>query len=142
MNNTKVEIDLKAIELARKVLANFGKSEAINEILNEIGVYVERQIDERFETQTDPDGKPWTPLNASTLRQKRTRTILQETGNLRRSINSQVALDTITFSAEADYAGYQQRGTANIPSRVFLGLSEKSQEEVAEIVFANLARRL
>jgi phage virion morphogenesis protein len=139
---TEVKINFEAFNLARQVLTNFGKPEAINEILGEIGVYVERKIDERFETQTDPDGRPWTPLAASTLRQKRTRTILQETGNLRRSINSQIAGETITFTAEADYAGYQQQGASNIPSRVFLGLSEQSEEEVAEIVFANLARRL
>ncbi|HET6569097.1 MAG TPA: phage virion morphogenesis protein [Rhodothermales bacterium] len=59
------------------------KGRAINlkPILKVTGEYMLLQVDDRFKGEHDPDGKPWQPLAAATLRRKKGKKILQESGN-------------------------------------------------------------
>ena len=59
--------------------------------LERIAQYSERQIKVRFNSNSDPYGAGWAPLAPSTLKQKKNPKMLQETGGMIGSLNSQVS---------------------------------------------------
>lgn len=103
------EVDLSAIEVVGKVaqrMSNFGPA------LRKSGIYLERQTRNRFLKEEDPDGRPWTPLSKATLKQKKTRAILRETGSLAASISmSGPANNEVKVSSSTFYGIYHQTGT-------------------------------
>lgn len=82
--------------------------------LKSIGEYVVRETDSRFQKEQDPEGRPWTPLAASTLKQKAERgkilKILQRDGILRRSIAYQLTENGVAIGSNLVYAAAQQFG--------------------------------
>lgn len=67
-----------------------------------IATTVREWIDERFTMQSGPDGTPWAPLDADTVREKGSALILQQTGRFRRSF--QVSQDAGSLRVRASTA--------------------------------------
>jgi hypothetical protein len=59
--------------------------------LERIAQYSERQIKLNFDRDSDPYGSGWTGLAPSTIKQKKNPKMLQETGGMINSLNSQVS---------------------------------------------------
>ena len=114
--------------------------------LTEIARYVHRETMRRFETETDPWGRPWAPLKPATLARRRHggSRILQDTGRLKGSFHWRVTLDAAVVRAGVRYAAYHQFGTRSrstgrqiIPPRKMLPESPwpaSYREAIARIV--------
>ena len=89
-----------------------------------------------FVSNTDPVGKPWPPLAASTVRAKGHDTILVDTGKLRASLIGKTG-DSIRevfvegethglmFGTDLEYAHYHLTGTNRMPARPEVGISNE-----------------
>ncbi|MEQ8959774.1 MAG: phage virion morphogenesis protein [Coleofasciculus sp. C2-GNP5-27] len=139
LNNEGVEEDMK--ELAKRL-------GDLSPAFDEIGQELQVIVDDAFEEQKDPDGKPWKPLSKTTLNMRLTREenpitstrLLSDSGRLRRSIRStfRKRSATVGITGEASVRGaVQQFGNpknrllnkpgfplAPIPARRFLPLDE------------------
>lgn len=119
-----------------------------------IGQLLLRRTRERFAREVDPDGRPWEPLAASTLRRKRKEfgdtQILVRTGALRDSIDiirGDVTGKTFTNTGAgvrigvdseevSEYARVHRRGmrSKNLPVREFLGIGRLDVKAVDSLL--------
>jgi phage virion morphogenesis protein len=102
--------------------------------LGEIGGYLERQAKMRFVTQTAPDGSKWAPLRPSTLRYKKTKAILRESGAMAASITFRVAGNAVILKPSVDYAIFHQLGTKRMEARPIMGFEADDAEAISKIL--------
>lgn len=111
---------------------------------------IDQRIRDMFTNETDPYGRPWAPLKASTLRRKRNSAggsiILSRTFELS---NSSYALYTgqrivITFGASGQYAQEGDSGRGNRPPRLLLPSfgPPKTWKADAEAAASEVAKRV
>ena len=120
----------------------------VSALLPRIGEYVQRTSQERFKTQTDPQGQPWQKLKEST-KTKKTRNsdkILTERGYLRSRINWRVLPDgrSVAIGTPMIYGATHQFGADKaprgrgpwgaIPARPYLGLSSADEKHILALV--------
>ena len=129
----------------------------------EIGSILVTRTQERFESQTGPDGRPWTPFAPSTLRRRLGKQtpkkgrrgggaqlapqLLRDTARLYRSLTYQADADGVAAGTNVKYAALQQfggtpgmaPGAAAVPARPFLGLSPDDASRVTEVLTDYLA---
>ena len=106
-------------------------------LMPQLGEYLQRSTQERFRTQTDPDGGAWAALQPRTRERKRHNRdkILTQRGYLRKHIYYQVtAPGRVEVFSDRVYAATHQFGRDEIPARPFLGLSSKDKDEIGAIV--------
>lgn len=79
-------------DVLRQIERNMGSTRPA---LLEIGEHLQGSVEERFRTETDPQGRPWEPLTDFTKANKRGNQILTESGGagLRGSIHYRVGSD-------------------------------------------------
>ena len=83
-----------------------------------IGERLLREQSRRFETQTDPDGKPWAKLKPLTvLLRGSSGPILRRSGNLMRSGAWQVSGATLRIGLNTIYAAAQHFGATIVPKK-------------------------
>lgn len=121
--------------------------------LREIGQVVGIQgTRKRFDQERGPDGKPWQPLKASTLKKpRRSRYILRDSGmrgGLMRSITARVQGKRVYWGSNKVYARIHQLGgkagrghAVTIPARPYLGISKDDEAEIGRIVLKHLKIR-
>ena len=95
-----------------------------------------------FASQSTPDGSPWAPLAPSTVAKKGHSRILFESGALEASlvnvggpgnINA-TACRGLLFGTDVEYAIFHQQGTARMPARPAVGMSEETVDKLAETI--------
>lgn len=98
--------------LARKTSNLTGGLKAIGEALREVAR-------DRFDSQTDPDGRPWAPLRPLTVETRggSSSPILTRSGALKRSISYQVSGATLRLGPNMIYDAAQQYGATILPKR-------------------------
>lgn len=101
--------------------------------------YKERTTKQQFASQTDPDGAGWAPLKPSTLRQKKTSSILTETGSLKGSIAGRARGNTGQVSAGTEYGIYHQTGTTRMAQRKILGWGKDDPERIKQFYIEHLS---
>lgn len=82
-------------------------------LMSRMGQYFVSSTQDRFKSQTDPDGNAWAPLSPGYLRRKKQNKdkILTLRGYLRRFIASQVlAPNEVSWGSNRIYAAIQQHG--------------------------------
>lgn len=85
------------------------------DLMPRLGEYLQRSTQERFKTQTAPDGTPWAPLQPRYARRKKYHQdkVLTLRGYLRSSIHYQVTgPDAVQVGTNIQYAGVHQFGAA------------------------------
>ena len=126
----KAESTLEAIGKLSKKAANLDKP------LRRAGLFMERETKLNFARESDPDGQPWAPLKPSTLRRKKTRAILRETGSLAASISMQGPSDNqVRVAAGIEYGIYHQTGTRKMTQRKILGINESRHVPKIQKIF-------
>ncbi len=135
---------------------------ALKRLANTAGERLLIATRDRFDSQKDPDGRPWAPLKPSTLARKRRNRDkrLTERGHLRGQLNygagagpdfvevgsSLIYAATHQFGAGKGRFGSNSRGQpipwGDIPARPFLGVSDDDRETILEIVNDHLADAL
>ena len=87
--------------------------------LAQIGGMLESRVNLRFDTKTDPDGKPWRPWQPATAKaraEERRGTLLEYTGAMRASLRWNLEKHTLTVGFGVDYVKRHEQ--AKNPNRL------------------------
>lgn len=105
--------------------------------MEDIGEYGLLVTDRRFQTETDPDGKPWQKLSAFTVAKKKAEGkiagILQRTGLMRSRVNYRASATSCIIGVNDVKAKKHQFGIG-VPQRKFLGFSSEDKQEIIAIL--------
>jgi phage virion morphogenesis protein len=171
MAAASISFDLNAIEGVKKLLAGIALDNADRaRLLQSIGLEMETQTQERFDTQQSPDGNTWKALAQKTQNYyaskgwTASRSILVGEGILRDSITSEVqgGAWSVLVGATMEYAaihqwggeirpktapylfvpGYGRLKKVTIPARPYLGVSPDDADVIEAAVATFLAGRL
>lgn len=110
MSGIRLEVGINDRELQAAMLQLVARGKDLGAPLRSIGEMMLRSTDQRFRTQRDPEGSPWTPLQPGTLAKKRNSKILTEAGNLRGSIAYRVSGDRLDVGTPSIYGAIHQLG--------------------------------
>lgn len=120
-------------------------------LMSRLGEYFQKSTQDRFTSQTDPAGAPWTPLSPGYIKRKKANAglILTLNAYLRRGIHYQVlGPDTVAWGSNSVYAAIHNWGgdgtgiNGTMPKRQFAGVSEADNTEVLETMQDWLHRKL
>jgi len=108
--------------------------------LGKIGQTVKTDLLLGFKNEESPSGERWKPLKKSTLKARRKKgggaKILQDTGNLKKSLNSKTSSGKVTIGYGADYAIYHQATRKILPTEH----SEIDMETIQDIIFRGILK--
>jgi phage virion morphogenesis family len=77
----------------------------------------------------------WADVSEKTKRRKNGRGgILVDHGHLLASITHEASADSVIIGSVMNYAAYLQEGTAHMPARPFLGLSDKDYRDIDHLL--------
>ena len=99
------------------------KIDDMTPVMDSIGAQMETRVSNRFETQTDPMGVPWSPWAESTKAsypEKGHRFFLYRLGDLLGGISHQADQSSVTYGFDVPYAAYHELGTDKMPRRGLL----------------------
>lgn len=106
-------------------------------VMKAIGEYLVFATDNRFRTETDPQGQPWQKLSPKTVEQKRRQgrinKILQSTGVMRTRIGYEATSYSVKIGINNRKATYHQLGLG-VPKREILGISETDRNAILNLV--------
>ena len=111
-NGASLTISLKDRQLLVR-LDDVAKGADTKPLMSRFGEYFQKGTQDRFTTQTAPDGNAWAPLSPGYLKRKKKNSTLILTLNayLRRSIHYQVlGSDTVAWGSNLVYAAIHQNG--------------------------------
>lgn len=162
-----IEIDDSEVRAAlQRTLAATGN---LSPVMKAIGERLLRSTEERFETETAPDGTAWQPLAPGSaeagFKNKKTpvkgllsaafsrylagRKILTLSGQLRGSIYSKPAKDQVAVGTGKIYGAIHQLGgqagrgrKVTIPARPFLGVTDSDRSEILELLGDHVAQAM
>ncbi len=114
-----MQISIQVEGLARlkqrlKVTAD--KLQNMRQFWSSVGMYVQKQtIKERFNKEQSPEGQKWKPLAPATIKRKKRHKrgnmkILQDTGELRKSVAYEARDDSVRVGSVLKYARIHQFG--------------------------------
>lgn len=137
-----IEIDpgntLETFEAARRSLAR------LQPAFNQVGAYMERETKMNFARQSTPAGAPWPDLAPATWARKRTQAILDESGDLKKSIAAEPAsADGVRINGGGvEYGIYHHTGTSRMPQREYIGIGPQHEEQIRAIVMRYVAQAM
>lgn len=124
-------------------------------LMAEIAQHLEFSTQRRFETETDPEGKPWKPSKRAqreggkTLQQSRTllRAVRAESGRDYAAVGVGREGGAGVYAAIHQFGGtienaFGQNRIVVMPKRAYLGFSESDRVETTEIITDYLKRAL
>lgn len=131
-----VQLVLSVKELVKDV----GSRVSFEKPLRKCRKIIADDIAENFRGQHDPDGNPWAPPKRP-LR-PRGRKLLRKTKRLYRSVTMASGPDVqvivnrtgLTVGTDVPYAQYHQFGTRKMVARPFMGISEKAQDAIDDVL--------
>ncbi|XWN29755.1 MAG: phage virion morphogenesis protein [Devosia sp.] len=107
-----------------------------------IGLQVENQTRDRFNTKEGPDG-PWAAWKPSTAKSKKAGfSLMVDSGRLAQSIQSSVSGLEAKVGTNVHYARYHQEGTRHMVARPIVGLSDANKRDLEDRVKSYVARAL
>jgi phage virion morphogenesis protein len=95
----------------------------LSPVMSEIGMEFENRVRGRFETQSDPDGVPWTPWKPATLKsypKNGNRRLLNREGDLLRSLNHHFDSTSAEIGFGDPKAAFHEWGTEHMERRGML----------------------
>lgn len=154
--NTEIRDQITS-DVLDQIVRNMG---SLRPALLEIGEHLQGSVEERFRTETDPEGNPWEPLSEFTKANKRNDQILTESGGsgLRGSIHYQAGNHSLEQGTNKIYGAIHQLGgiirakrapalaigrsggafalvkQVEIPARPYLGLSDDDRRAIDAIL--------
>ena len=138
---------LKRVQHKLKLSAD--KLQNMRNFWKSVGMYVQKQtIRERFDKQQSPEGQKWKPLSPATIKHRMKHhkkgiiKILQDTGELRRSIACEADNNSVKVGSKLKYARTHQFGRGNIPARPFLGLTQAEKTYITSMFTHYVKRHL
>lgn len=130
----EIKISTKGIDdIVRKV------SEIPSSVMAEIGQTIKSDLLLNFRSEQSPDGSSWADLKPSTIKSKLKKSgkvvKLQDTGNLKKSLNYTASSGEVKIGYGIGYSVFHQLGTKNMVARKILPteISELDMEEIERI---------
>lgn len=133
-------------EIADFLKSKLAKMENLRPFYVNVGEHMLNSVEDRFDTQTAPDGSAWAPLAPATVSIRLRRhgnaelTILREWGRLAGSFNYEASSHQVSIGTPVVYAAIQHFGgeagrnkSVTIPARPVLGVSQQDQAIIAEM---------
>ena len=137
-----MKINIKASGVSRlqqNIKAQISRLHNLKPFWQLVGMYVQRRtVKERFDKEQSPDGVKWRALSAARIKQRRRRhktgsmKILQDTGELRRSIQYEAEKNHVRIGSNLKYARIHQFGGRHIPARQFLGVTDDERRYIMQ----------
>jgi len=128
------------------------RADDLTPLMREISAVLADQVEQAFEDQADPSTRtPWEPLAASTIAQRTKKgtwpgRILQRTGLMAASFSTDYGSDFAAIGSNLIRAAVHQLGakagrggSAVIPARPMIGLSEDGLEEILDLAGRHLS---
>lgn len=139
---SKNKVDLRELHvLTRKVERDLNN---IGSTMRAVVRYQERRIEEGFELERSPTGEPWAPVKPETRARKENSKILQESEDLKNSIEVLVGDLTASLRSELVYSATHQFGdpSRNIEQREFMGFSQQDEKAISDILRTDVKKIL
>jgi phage gpG-like protein len=140
-----IESDKTKDEIAGDLSGLVNRSKDMTPAMRAIGLYFMGTTEKTFKAEGRP--KKWTKLAPSTIQDRirkgfRPGPILTRTGDLRRSLTQRgaqkqifrVTRNSMTLGSSVPYLSVHQRGTRNVPQRVFIQILSQDVKNVGEII--------
>ena len=151
---TQIRVSLNSATTQSAILELTAKLGNLTPVMASIGEYMIGEVNDRFKSETAPDGTKWAPLAASTIKDKARRqksgttrsgksrvrcnaepnAILKSTFLLRDTINYKPAPFSVAVGTPLAYGRWHQYGTSRMPKREFLGYNQADLKEIENIV--------
>jgi len=106
----------------------------------DFGVYMERETQDQFKREIDPDGKPWEPLKPATLAQKKTSFKLRETFTMYNTLYYTATDKNFRFGIRDPKYKWHHFGTSRMAARVVVGFNSERRKKANELVIAQIRR--
>lgn len=136
MTGTRIEIDDAEVRAALAALV--AASEDLAPAMERIGGMLVASSLHRFESETGPDGRRWTPSIRALFEGGQT---LTDRGHLRGSLTYAAGPTSVEVGTNLVYAAIHQLGgkagrghTAEIPARPYLGVDGDDRAEIVRIL--------
>lgn len=140
MAGSFISVDLVGQDaIANTLQTLIERSNNLTPALSEVGEYLLDIHQQRFIDQTTPDGTPWQPVSAETLKQKtRPDRILRESGSLADLLTYQIGDQQLSFGTNMVYGATHQFGRpeANIVAREWLGINDQQSQSILDILIS------
>ncbi|KQI69391.1 hypothetical protein AN189_02910 [Loktanella sp. 3ANDIMAR09] len=146
MSGAAITVTIDDADLVEQMQRKLDRLDNLRPLHAQIGEHMLNSIEDRFDSETAPDGAAWTPLAPATTRARLARngnaplTILRERGRLAGSFNytaspTEVRIGTnVTYAAIHHFGGAAGRGRkVTIPARPILGLSDTDRSAISDI---------
>lgn len=137
-------IDLRELDTLKALLAKMSSMD-IEELEKSLGVTLESNTQERFETKKDPDGIPWKKWSdkyaKKASRDSRRNLLTGPKSHLKKSIAFESRSDGLYVGSTMVYARVHQDGwqKKNIPARPYLGVGRTDEYDLEKTVEAFLS---
>ena len=142
------EIPALVEQIVRQVVAQFGELQYRQPLREEVVPLLVAEHEEYFNREAGPLGN-WQPLSPVTVKKKGFDTILIETNRMRSSLLfdgpdhiEDVEDRFLTWGTSDPKAHIHQEGTARIPQRAFVGVSEETADAIADKIADHVVKLL
>lgn len=137
--SASVEVNLNEVtKLAQKLTSFMLSGGDTDRLLNSLGMVIEEQTKERFDTERDPKGDPWRQLTEKYKARKgfiSSGGILTREGLLKMSIEHQLTgSDAVIVGSPMEYADFHQNAKSEKRRREFLGINTDNIIELQDAV--------
>ncbi len=153
--NVSIDVDDKRFKAAIAQLHH--RAQHLEPVYNQIAARLLASAQNRFDTQTDPDGNAWEPLKNATRLFKAKKgyssKILTRGGNLRSYLNSKSTDDYALVGSNEIYARIHQLGgeaktskgktkgaSSLMPARPYLGVDDSDAKRITDIITSYLSQ--
>lgn len=131
MTGVTMRLDVTDDQVRRMLQALAQRMDNLRPVLNDIGAGLESNIQRRFDTRTDPTGKPWAPWAPSTAKQRAKSgkgTLMEYTRHLRGSLSYHADADSVEVGFGYPYAIHHEFGAPKnkLPRRGLLTADPES----------------
>lgn len=153
MSGFQIEVEIQDASLRGLFDRLIAAGEDLSPVMADIAEGWLAHTQDRFDTQTAPDGRKWDPISDDHRRRKQARgqrqDILQMEGNLRDFLHQDYGSDYARVSAQPlPYAAIHQfggtpgmsAGAAAIPARTYLGASDDDLAWMSSVLAGHIAR--
>lgn len=146
MTGISIQIEHEREELLAFFESKLSKMENLRPFYVNVGEHMLNSVQDRFDTQTAPDGTAWTALAPATVANRLRRhgnaelTILRESGRLAGSFSYAADRSKVQIGTPVVYAAIQHFGgeagrnkSVTLPPRPVLGMSPQDEDIITEM---------
>lgn len=146
MAGIQYQVDVERAEMLAFFESKLSQMENLRPFYVNVGEHLLNSVEDRFDTQTAPDGTAWAALAPATVANRLRRygnaelTILRASGRLAGSFNYDASSQQVSIGTPVVYAAIQHFGgeagrnkSVTIPPRPVLGISPQDEVIISEM---------